>query len=342
MSDAKPHSKELVHALTQADQARISQRVHRLIHEQEARKYKNAWDELQWRYEHEREALLAEFTVVCPHCGRVLEPLVYDRPAVRARPAVEEGKPGVLPPVSGGVTIRRRERCGCPQEAVAEQADAEQVEQARQALKERQWAQELQRAGLVGKLARATLENYVATTEAQKRQRAIAHQYATALIAGDLGDQPWLIFYGPYGLGKTHLAAAVLHEAMRARWRNCYFRPWAEYLRRLMNSFEKDAEERTGDITNELARGRLVVIDDLDSKQPSKSGFAESELFTVLNGRYNDRAPTILTFNRTPDEMVPWLGAAVVDRLIEVQFQIVQFKGQSYRSEMQWTLEGVA
>jgi DNA replication protein DnaC len=312
------------------------------IHDEEYRKYLERWNEIQWRYEHEREALLAEFTRRCPHCGRTLEPTVLERRPTSERPSPEESKPRVLEPKSGGVQIVVRERCGCSQEADAERLEEEMAASVQRAEEARRQAEALQRAGLVGKLARATLDSYVVENKRQELQKLATRQYCDALLADKLGEQPWLIFYGPYGLGKTHLAAAVLHEAMRVGWRNCYFRPWAEYLRRLMNSFERDAEERTGDIVDELARGKLVVIDDLDSKPPSKSGFAEAELFTVLNRRYNDRAPTILTFNHVPDEMVPWLGAAVVDRLIEVQFRIVQFTGESYRSELQWSLEGVA
>ena len=82
---------------------------------------------------------------------------------------------------------------------------------------------------------------------------------------------------------------------------------------------------------NQMQSGRLVVIDDVD-KENSPTQWTRKELFTALNERYNRRLPTILTGNRSPGEMGPWLGNAVTDRIIGIQFNTVQFQGKSYRS----------
>ena len=89
-----------------------------------------------------------------------------------------------------------------------------------------------------------------------------------------------------------------------------------------------------------------TAIDDLDKKDPGRSGWAREELYTVLNHRYNAQLPTILTFNYAPVEADPnapgrlrlerYLGRALVDRVIGAAFDVVAFDGPSYRSGVPW------
>jgi DNA replication protein DnaC len=241
------------------------------------------------------------------------------------------------PWTSGDVWIRHRTICGCDQEQMAEQAQLEQQHKREERSRRIAWAQALQRAGLEGWLAHASFETYQANTPERAQHLRLCKQYTDALLHNDL-DKPWLVLYGQYGTGKTHLAAGVIREALGQNWRQCYFRPWLSYLRRLLDSFDAEAEEKTSDIARELAAGRLVAIDDIDNDRAnvSKSGFAETELFRALDDRYRGELPTILTFNRHPLEMTPWLGVAGVDRVMQYSYAVVGFKGASWRSGQDW------
>jgi len=94
----------------------------------------------------------------------------------------------------------------------------------------------------------------------------------------------------------------------------------------------------TSALLRELQQGKLLVLDDIDKQHPTKGGWVEEKLYTALGERFNRRLPTILTFNRSPEEMAPWLGKAIVDRLFDVLFQVVEFNGRSHRSalDMPW------
>jgi len=292
--------------------------------EQERADNQRAWDEKQRLWRLDPAAVLAEYTEVCPFCSRSLEPLVLNAPAPPYNP--------------GEVWITRKTSCGCPQEraAIAEQK-AEETK-SRQDHRRAAWAWALQRAGLEKTLSRASLQTYKAKTPNQIQCLDTCTRYVDDLLRGNLNDKPWLVLYGQYGAGKTHLAAAVIREALANGWGDCYFRPWLSYLRRLMNSFGDDAEERTADVARELGAGRLVVIDDIDNDRASvsKSGFAETELFRAVDERYRAGLPTVLTFNRTPLEMVPWLGYAGVDRVMHYSYAVVKFEGKSHRSGQEW------
>jgi len=168
-----------------------------------------------------------------------------------------------------------------------------------------------------------------------RREGTHAHLCATPLPV----DGKWLILHGGYGTGKSHLAAAVIREAMEADVPQAYFRVWTEYLKRLQASWDDNAREHTSDIERELASGRLVVIDDIDKRRPT--AWTREVLFTALNRRYNARLPTVLTFNYGPDDvdrnapgrlaLEEYLGRATLDRLLEVSI-MVEFAGPSYRS----------
>jgi DNA replication protein DnaC len=114
---------------------------------------------------------------------------------------------------------------------------------------------------------------------------------------------------------------------------------WPEYLKRLQASWDGDGE-RTAAIEEELASGRLVVLDDVDKRNPSQ--WSREVLFTAMNRRYNEGLPTVMTFNHGPDDADPkapgrkaleeFLGRATLDRLIGSVAKVVAFEGASYRS----------
>lgn len=277
----------------------------------------------------------------CPYCNALLIPELrtFDLPLLR----------------NGKRTIYIWPDChGCPEESAALsdraiKADVAQTNQQRMAS-----IRTLDRAGLIGWLAEASLDNYAIRQEWPESQAALdrVSAYASALIAGTLGEKKWLILHGDFGMGKSHLAAAVIHEAIKAEWGQVYFRVWPEYLRRLQASWSRTKDDYTGEwigeseaaITEELQSGKLIVIDDLDKKAPTD--WTRSVLFTALNRRYNVGLPTILTFNYGPADADPkapgrlalasYLGEAILDRLIQSAFDVIEFDGPSYRSGVKW------
>lgn len=240
------------------------------------------------------------------------------------------------------------ERHGCEQEREADARRAVAAEAAEHEARRVARLRAIERAGLVGWLGAATFETYRPRTDWGRAVECLGdvRGYAYALLNGAL-TRPWLILYGSFGTGKSHLAAALVRHALEAGWRDCYFRVWTDYLRRLQASWrrrdDEDAESEA-DIVAELQHGRLVVIDDLDKRRPTD--WTREVLFSVINHRYNAGLPTVLTFNYGPEDADPqapgrmaleeYLGGAVLDRLIQSAFAVVDFDGPSYRSGVEW------
>jgi DNA replication protein DnaC len=277
--------------------------------------------------------LAVELDRHCPHCHRLLVPDVVEYPA----PWLESG-------------VIRREvfaECDCPgAERERERRIETQVEfEAKQ--KAEALRQALVRAGIVGDLARCTFdqfkrrENWGAASALAGKVR----KYVDAVLGDNLQGKPWLIMYGRYGTGKTHLAAAAIIETVTAGMRDCYFRGWTQYLSRLKASWNDGATERTSDIEAELQRGRLIVLDDID-KARDPSGWARETLYTVLERRYQLQLPTILTFNYSMTEtdtdapgqylLERFMTRAVIDRILGAKWDVLNFDGPSYRSGLAW------
>jgi len=270
----------------------------------------------------------------CPHCGALLVPEIRTFEA----PWTEEGT--ITRPIYAPC------ECDATQEAIAKRREKDEAR--KKAAVVAAFRVRLHAAGLTGWLADATFDSF------RKRRDwgAVAglcvqvRQFVDAVINEQTGDKPWLILYGRYGTGKTHLAAAAIREAIEYGFTDCHFRCWTQYLKRLQASWDREpGEQRSADIVQELQRGQLVAIDDLD-KRRDPSGWAREELYTVLNHRYNAQLPTILTFNGAMNEADPdapgrlmlerFMPRAVIDRVAGAKWKALNFDGPSYRSGVKW------
>ena len=271
-----------------------------------------------------KEQLMIEFGRVCLHCGRPLEPYQTEHQTVNG-PKTMWHWPA---------------RHGCPEEMVAMQ-NAEQeafVTTQQQAEMERRKA--IERSGLAGLVESYTFERYRDRDDwpDSASVRARVKSYAYAIDGSTLNGRPWLVLHGEYGTGKSHLAAAVVRFFVEAGWRECYFRVWTRYINRLQATMDRRRQsddefghETQADILAELTRGAVVAIDDID-KQPA-SEWTRSKLFDVINTRYNALSPTILTFNTAlaDRKIQDYVGQAVLDRIMQHAYDIVEFNGPSYR-----------
>ena len=136
------------------------------------------------------------------------------------------------------------------------------------------------------------------------------------------------LILGPVGVGKTHLACALGHIAVRRR-RTVHRASAAKLFKRLKaarldNSL--DAEMRR------LAGVELLILDDF-ALQPLDA--TETTDFYQLCVERHQRASTVVTSNRTAEEWLsmmadPLLAQSAVDRLISAAHELI-IEGESYR-----------
>jgi DNA replication protein DnaC len=133
---------------------------------------------------------------------------------------------------------------------------------------------------------------------------------------------------GPVGVGKTFLATALGHAAVRRRYSVIFWRSdvLLKHLRasRLDNSH--DAEMR------KLLRVDLLILDDF-ALQPLDP-LDTSDVYDLIVERHR-AASTVVTSNREPPEWLqqmadPLLAQSAIDRLQSAAYELV-VEGESYR-----------
>ncbi len=112
--------------------------------------------------------------------------------------------------------------------------------------------------------------------------------------AKEFADDPhdWLVFRGPYGVGKTHLAAAIANQVAR-RGMSVMFVVVADLLDYLRATFETGSGISYDQRFNEVRRAWLLVLDDVGAQH--STSWVQEKLFQILNYRYVGSLPTVLT-----------------------------------------------
>jgi DNA replication protein DnaC len=104
--------------------------------------------------------------------------------------------------------------------------------------------------------------------------------------------QDWIAFSGTYGCGKTHLAAAIANERVRAG-EPALFVVVPDLLDHLRAAFNPNSPTTYDKRFDEVKKASLLILDDLGTQ--SATPWAEEKLYQLFNYRYNARLPTIIT-----------------------------------------------
>jgi DNA replication protein DnaC len=139
-----------------------------------------------------------------------------------------------------------------------------------------------------------------------------------------------VLICGPTGVGKTHLAQALTHEACRRGYTALFVNTY-RMLQHINGGRADNTLERR---LQTYLRPDLLVLDDFGLK-PLRSP-APEDLYDIINERY-ERGSILLTSNRSPEEWPelfgnPLLASAGLDRLAHGA-QVVIITGPSFRAQ---------
>jgi len=163
--------------------------------------------------------------------------------------------------------------------------------------------------------------------ELQSASLEIAHNHARHFAQYLNG---WLLLQGGYGSGKTHLAAAIANFAVGLGVPTLFLTvpDLLDALRVAYASEDTTFEQRF----DEIRSARLLVLDDFGTQ--NATGWAQEKLFQIINYRYINKLPTVVTTNLALDE----IEARIRSRLSDPDLvTVVRITAPDYRRPMEDT-----
>ena len=112
-------------------------------------------------------------------------------------------------------------------------------------------------------------------------------------------NTPWLFLHGKFGCGKTHLAAAIANVSVEKGTQTLFITvpDLLDILRFSYSNSETTFEERF----EEIRKSPLLILDDFGTQ--NATSWAQEKLFQIINFRYINKLPMVVTTNLELDEI---------------------------------------
>ena len=140
-------------------------------------------------------------------------------------------------------------------------------------------------------------------------------------------ERKGLILVGNNGVGKTHLACSIANELMKNGIPIIYG-TLINLLAELKNTYDVDNNISEMKIIKLYEKVDLLIIDDLGKEKPSEWGL--EKLFTIINSRYENNLPVIITTNYDQNSLINRLSIngeietakSIISRLYEMCYLV--------------------
>jgi DNA replication protein DnaC len=180
-----------------------------------------------------------------------------------------------------------------------------------------------------------TIQGYVAADDelskwaAKAAAEILIHDYLTL-------DGRGLLFTGAVGVGKTHLAVAILRELIERYQVRGLFYQFGALLRQIQDSYNPVSQASELKVLEPVFDADVLVLDELGASKPTD--WVRDTMMQIINNRYNEKRLTIFTTNfsdsrkneKEGEILEDRIGVPLRSRLYEMCKTVV-IEGEDYR-----------
>ncbi len=207
-------------------------------------------------------------------------------------------------------------RCDC-EAAISywEKQDAieqERLKKEQQEKEAKELLEKFKRAGIDKRHIDCAFNNYRVNKDNPQQVKAYEQMKNYLLNYDQFAKQGrGLYVEGTYGTGKTHLVTAIAKERVRQGDKVRIKTP-TDLLLGIRSSFDSKNEDRERDIIQWYQTIDLLILDDFGKQKTTEWGMAV--LYEIINYRYAQMLPTIITTNFNETSLIEALSSKDVDR----------------------------
>lgn len=246
----------------------------------------------------------------CPFCGAVLRQIVYQNDLLKVyTPGYEE--------------------CQCSGAADKREQDAAEAQKREMKRHERKHLDTvdalIRKSGIRGRYLEKSLDNFHMDSSNEKAFKMVlkyVEKFPKFLETGQ-----GLYITGSYGVGKTHLATGIARTLIEAEYL-VICKPSVSLLADIRATYDNDCSQSEYALLRDYLEADLLIIDDLGKELITD--WSLSMLYTILNMRYEDKRPLIITTNYSDTQLIERLSrrgdritaASMVSRLHEMSYGV--------------------